>query len=386
MTRWRAAVVLLFLFNGVGTGTWASRTPAIADGLGIGVAHMGGLITGLPAGSILAILLSSHVLHALKVRATMRLALVVSAVGLATVGIAAGALHNYALCFAAFVVYGFGNSLANIALNVEAAEIDRAGSRTLLPLFHATWSIGTFAGAGLGALATLAGLILPVHLGFSSVLLLVGAVFFVSLFPAVDVDAPRHAPTTFADRTKVWLEPRTLLIGVMVLGAAFTEGTATNWLALSLVEERDFSASAGAAYLAVFTGAMTLGRIVGGPIVDRVGRVAALRSCFALAAAGVLVFVLVPSPVAIAAGVVLWGFGASLGYPLGVSAAADDPVNAAARVSAVAALGSIAFLSGPSIIGLVGEHIGLLGAFLLVVVLLVVALSVTRAARRPARA
>ncbi len=384
MTRWRAAVVLLFLFNGIGTGTWASRTPAIADGLGIGVIHMGGLITGMPVGSIIAILVSSHVLHALKVRWTMRMSLLISALGLATVGIAAGMLGSYALCFAAFVVYGFGNSLSNISLNVEAAEIDRAGARTLLPLFHATWSIGTFAGSGLGALATLGGLALPVHLGLGAALVLVGAGLFVSLFPAMDVDAPRHAPTTFAERTKVWVEPRTLLIGVMVLGAAFTEGTATNWLALSLFQERAFTASAGAAFLAVFTGAMTIGRFVGGPIVDRIGRVATLRACFALAAAGVLVVVLVPSPVAIFVGVVLWGLGASLGYPLGISAAADNPVNSAARVSAVAALASIAFLSGPSIIGLLGEHVGLLGAFLLVVGLLVVALSVSRAARRPA--
>jgi fucose permease len=213
----------------------------------------------------------------------------------------------------------------------------------------------------------------------------VGAVFFVSLFPAVEVDAPRNAPTTFAERTKVWVEPRTLLLGVMVLGAAFTEGTATNWIALSMVEERGLTASAGAAYLAVFTGSMTVGRIAGGWFVDRFGRVAALRACFGLAAVGVLVVVFLASPVAIFLGIVLWGLGASLGYPLGVSAAADNPVNAAARVSAVAAVASLAFLSGPSIIGLLGERVGLLGAFLLVVALLAVALSVSRAARRPAR-
>ncbi len=384
MTRWRAAVFLLFLFNGVGTGTWASRTPAIADGLGIGIIHMGGLVTALPVGSIVAILVSSHVLHALHVRATMRLALLVSSLGLASVGVAVGVVHSYPLAFAAFVVYGFGNSLANVSLNVEAAEIDRAGNRTLLPLFHATWSIGTFAGAGLGALASLGSLALPVHFALAAALLVVGSVFFVSLFPAVEPDAPRHAPTTFAERTRVWVEPRTLLLGVMVLGAAFTEGTATNWIALSMVEERGFSASAAAVYFTVFTASMTVGRLVGGGVVDRFGRVATLRTCFALAGVGVLVVVFFASPAAIVVGVVLWGLGSSLGYPLGVSAAADDPVNSAARVSAVAAVASIAFLSGPSIIGILGEHVGLLGAFLLVVVLLIVALSVSRAARRPA--
>lgn len=386
MTRWRAAVFLLFLANGIGTGTWASRTPAIAEGLGIGVIPMGGLVTALPLGSIIAILVSSHVLHALGGRRTVRLALIVSALGLACVGVATEVLGSYEAAFAAFVVYGFGNSLTNVSLNVEAAEIDRAGARTLLPLFHATWSVGTFTGAGLGALATLGALALPVHFALAAALLLVGSAFIASRLPAVEVDAPRHAPTTFGERTRVWIEPRTMLVGVMVLGAAFTEGTATNWLALSMVEDRGLPASAGAGFLAVFTGSMTLGRIVGGWAVDRVGRVATLRASFVLAAIGVLVVVLAPSPIATGAGVVLWGLGGSLGYPLGISAAADDPVNAAARVSAVAAVGSIAFLSGPSIIGLLGERFGLLGAFLLVVGLLVVALSVSRAARPPARA
>lgn len=384
MTRWRTAVFVLFFLNGIGTGTWASRTPAIADDLGIGIVHMGGLITALPVGSIVAILVSSHVLNALGARRTVRLALIVSALGLVSVGVATTLVGSYALAFAAFVVYGFANSLTNVSLNVEAAEIDRAGARTLLPLFHAVWSVGTFAGAGLGALATLASLTLPVHFGAAAALLLLGSAFVGRLLPAVDPDAPRHAPTTFAERTRVWVEPRTLLIGVMVLGAAFAEGTAANWITLAMVEDRGLSASAGAGYLTLFTGAMTAGRLAGGWIVDRFGRVSSLRASFSLAALGVLVVVLLPSPVATGVGVALWGLGASLGYPLGISAAADHPVNAAARVSAVTAIGSLAFLSGPAIIGLLGEHVGLLSAFLLVVVLMVVALSVTRAARRPA--
>ena len=72
-------------------------------------------------------------------------------------------------------------------------------------------------------------------------------------------------------------------------------------------------------------------------------------------------------------GVVLWGLGSALGFPVGMSAAADDPRNAAARVSAVATIGYLAFLVGPPLVGFVGEHVGLLNALLMVLALVAVA-------------
>ncbi len=381
LRRWRAAVFILFAVNGFGVATWASRTPEIAHGLGVGVGQMGALVTGAPAGAIVAILLSSHVIHLLGSARTVRIALCGAALGLLVVGLAAGMLGNYGVAFAGFVVYGFSNSSCGIVFNIEAAESDRAGQRTFMPMFHAVFSMGTFVGAGIGTLATVIGVPLLVHFSGTAVLLVSGAVFIVGWLPEVQSRSSAGGSSRFADRMGVWLERRTLLIGLILLGTAFTEGTANNWLALALVQDRSFTPAAGAAYLAAFTGAMTVGRLVGGALVDRIGRVAALRSALLLAAIGLLAVVLVPNPVVIAFGVVMWGLGASLGYPLGMSAAADNPVNAAARVSAVAAVGALAFLLGPSIIGLLGEQTSLLVAFTTVIVLVALALCVSGAAR-----
>src|SRR5690606_7191999 len=83
-------------------------------------------------------------------------------------------------------------------------------------------------------------------------------------------------------------------------------------------------------------------------------------------------------------GVVLWGLGAALGFPTGMSAAADDPHTAAARVSAVATIGYLAFLVGPPVIGFLGERFGLLNGLILVLVLIVLAGAASGAAREPA--
>ena len=110
----------------------------------------------------------------------------------------------------------------------------------------------------------------------------------------------------------------------------------------------------------MFSVAMTVVRVLGGPLVDRIGRVWTLLVLAVTAVVGLVLFILAPSvPIALI-GVALWGAGASLGFPLGMSAAADDPAKAAASVTAAATIGYVAFLCGPPILGLISEDIGLL--------------------------
>jgi MFS family permease len=126
---------------------------------------------------------------------------------------------------------------------------------------------------------------------------------------------------------------------------------------------------------------MTIGRLFGVLLIDRFGRVATLRASAAVAAIGLLVVIFGPTVVTAALGIALWGLGTSLGLPVGMSAAADDPRTAAARVSAAATVGYAAFLFGPPVLAFAGEHVGLLNSFLVVLALVVVAGLIAPAAR-----
>jgi cyanate permease len=120
-------------------------------------------------------------------------------------------------------------------------------------------------------------------------------------------------------------------------------------------------------------------------VLDRYGRAPVLWTTMAIAAAGVCGVVFAGSPAVVVAGIVLWGTGASLGFPVGMSAAADDPAHAAARVSVVSTIGYTAFLAGPPALGALGDRVGVLHALLVVAVLLVPsALAVPAARPRPA--
>jgi MFS family permease len=376
---WRIAVFALFVCNGLAVGTWASRTPAIKAALDLDLAQMGLLITAIPGGALLGLLASSHVLELLGERRTMLVGQLASLLGVGGFGVIAVLTGNALLGAPFLALYGLGIATTNIVINLEAAASDRVTGRTLMPIFHAAFSVGLMVGAGLGAVA--AGVDLPIDIHFPLLAALViavtlGVVRFIPELREPHVEAP-----SFAERMKVWGERRTLLVGLIVLAASFTEGTANNWLNLAMVQGRDWQPAVGAASVTVFAASMVAGRALGGYAVDRIGRVAALRTVFALAFAGVLVVTFIDNEVATFAGVALWGLGASLGYPLGVSAAADDPRNAAARVAVVATVATVSGLLGPTVIGLLGKYAGLPHAFIVVAVLAALALLVAGAAR-----
>ena len=187
-------------------------------------------------------------------------------------------------------------------------------------------------------------------------------------------------PAPGASRLGAWLEPRTLLIGLIVLGAAFSEGSANDWLGLAMVDGHHVENWQGALVFGLFVTAMTVGRLAGVKLLDRFGRVPVLRGSFLLAAVSLLVFIFIPNPIVAAIAAIGWGLGSALGFPVGMSAAADDPARAAARVGVVATIGYFAFLVGPPVIGFIGDRIGLLLALLVVLVLVGIGLLVSHAA------
>jgi fucose permease len=233
-------------------------------------------------------------------------------------------------------------------------------------------------GAGLGVLVTALGVPMVGHLALVAVLVLAVLRATRDFFPVEPEEA--HAGSA----ASAWREPRTLAIGLMALAFALTEGAANDWLALALIDGYDAPRWVGVLGFAGFVVAMTAGRLLGTVVLDRYGRVPVLRATAVLALAGLLLLVLGPHPVLVGLGVVAWGLGASLGFPVGMSAGADDPARAAARVSVVSTLGYAAFLAGPPVLGFLGDRVGTLESLLVVAVLLVPTLLLVSVAREPA--
>lgn len=381
LVRARTAVAVVFAVNGFMVASWMSRLPLVRDELGLTPGRLGLLLLGLSLGSLTGLPVAGRLAERFGARAVVTAGVV--AVAAAQVCSALAVEHATALAVApALVVFGFGVGTWDVAMNLHGARVEHDLGRTIMPRFHAAFSLGTVLGAGAGAAAAAADLPLWVHLGLVAVPAVVVVVWVVRGFlPGEEPDEDDHAPTTGS----AWLEPRTLLVGLMVLALALTEGTANDWLTVALVDGYDLPDWAGALGFGLFVTAMTAGRVVGTSVLDRYGRVAVLWSTMTLAGVGVLLTVLAGNVVVAMVGVALWGLGASLGFPVGMSAAADDPRRAAARVSVVSTIGYTAFLAGPPLIGFVADHVGTLDALLVVAVLLVPSALVVPAAREARR-
>jgi len=367
--RAKVAVALAFALNGLALSSWLSRVPAVRDELALSTAQVGLLLLCLSLGAVLAIPLSGALVTRLgPARAVLAGSLVV---GVSLAGLALALVVGSAPLAGVFLfTFGTGSSPWDVAMNVEGADVERRVGRPIMPRFHAGFSLGTVAGAGLGASSAALRIPVSAQLGVTAVLVVAVMAAEVRRF------LPVHPPAEDTGRVRArdaWRDRRTILVGLFVLAFALTEGVANDWLALALVDGHGASQSAGAVGFGVFVAAMTVGRLTGGSLLARYGRVPTLRAAAVVALAGLMLVVFGEPPLLVLTGAALWGVGASLGFPVGMSAAADDPARAASRVAVVASVGYTAFLAGPPLIGVVAQANGILRALLLVVVALVVA-------------
>lgn len=327
------AVFIAFGVTGFAFASWASRLPDVKVLLGLTAGQLSQVLLVSALGSVLGLPIAGKVVERVGTRRTIEIAATFFGLGLAVAAIGVTVLNVWVVMAGVFVVGTF-MGVWDVAMNHEGATVERHLGRAIMPWFHAAFSMMTVVGALIGALMT--GLHVPV---WAHMLLPLASIAWVVL-GGIRGFLPREADEAEEKVEKgrsAWAEPRTLLVGLIVLVAAFTEGTANDWVAIALREGYGLPGWVGVLGFAVFLGTMTLGRVLGTGLLDRYGRVPVLRAMFAVAFVGSLLVVF-GGPVLAFVGAALWGVGASLGFPVGMSAASDEPSRAAARLSVVATI------------------------------------------------
>jgi len=382
---WRLSIYFIFALPGFSMASWVSRTPTIRDALGASTAQMGWIIFGMAVGSIVGLMSASHLIAYKGGRFVMVTGLVISSIGLIIVGVGGSSIINSIIVFLGLAIFGFGNGICDVAMNVEGTAVEGVTKKSLLTGFHAAFSVGTLFGAIVGSIATKSGVSVPIHITFAAIVTVLSIIFLARFVPKgtgkEDNNDPNEPPMSARERMAVWKEPRTVLISIIVLGMAFAEGSANDWLPLIMVDGYNVTPTMGSFAFGLFVAAMTIGRAIGGLLLDRLGRVLILRISALLAIVGLLIVIFGGSYEFATIGIVLWGLGAAFGFPVGLSAAGDDPRGVAARVSAVATAGYLAFLVGPPFLGFVGEMIGLLRALIVVLITVTIAGFLSQAAK-----
>jgi MFS family permease len=372
--RARRAVYTVFIGSGFAFASWASRIPDFRDQLQAAPSTLGLILLCAAVGSLVSMPLAGMVVTRIGAARSVASMSVILSVGLVVIGV--GYWFGIPPIAVGLFLIGLGNGTWDVAMNVEGAAVEQRLQQAILPRFHAGFSVGTVGGALLGTGMVALGVPVTVHL--IAVAVLIGILIPWSTRAFLPESTPQPAlrqaqgakGTKDAHPLKAWTEPRTLLIGLFVLCMAFTEGTGNDWLAVAVIDGYEALPVFGPLALAVFLAAMTAGRWFGPALIDKYGRVIMVRSSAIVALVGLILIVFGQlMPIAFA-GAVLLGLGTALGFPVGMSAAADDPARSAARVSVVASIGYTAFLAGPPLIGFLGDHVGVLRALTVAAALL----------------
>ena len=362
LTRGRVAVSLLFLLYGTILGTWTARIPAIKQGLGLGdgqlsvglLAFAAGAIAGMQAaGPLVDRLRSGRVMVPAAVADGLLLVLPAHAFDLASLA-------------ACLFVFGAAHGTLNVAMNVNAVEVERAWGRPIMSSCHAVYSVGGFLGAGIGGAFAAASA--GPGLTFACV---AAAAIAAAIWAAAWALPAEPAPRPAGGRSGGGAAARgVLFLGVLVFCCLVGEGAAADWSAVYLRDSLGSTAGFAAAAYAAFSVAMMGGRLVGDRLAAGVGPVRLVRGCGVLAAAGLAAALLAGRPAAGVAGFACLGAGLSCIAPQVFSAAGRrDPSRAGQAIGRVAGLGFLGFVVGPIVIGGTAQLLGLPRALLIPAVL-----------------
>lgn len=384
---WYWLAFVSFGVQGLYFSTWVSRTPEIQKLLGLDTAQMGLFTLAMALGSLSGLLIGGPIIARLGTRIVLIFAYCGGAIFLSLLGVVAQ-MHNLQLATVSIILVGFSGGAGGLAINIEGANVDRNSPKSLLPSLHGAFSLGSLLGGAIGTIAIVNGVSVEANLIGMSALVFAVTLIVTTRLPRTsgkhvhaDMNTDQIATVASAkERRRVWLEPQTLMVAFIVIGFNLAEGTASTWLPIALVDAGLSSAIATASYT-VFAGAMAIGRLSGGPIVDYLGRARALIVFAAITALGILIVILTGWIAIPLVGAALWGLGNSIGFPLCVSAVSEDPRLAGSRVGVLVVASNTSGIAGPPLLGFIGQVAGLFSAFLVPFFLLLAGMSFNKATR-----
>ncbi|MFE7930251.1 MFS transporter [Streptomyces sp. NPDC057456] len=379
------ALTTFFALDGFVFAGWVVRIPAIKEQTGASPSSLGLALLGVSAGAVITMMFTGRLCsrygsHPVTVVCAVLLCLSVTLPPLT---------HSAAALGAVLLLFGAAYGSINVAFNSAAVDLVAALRRPVMPTFHAAFSLGGMIGAGLGGLV--AGSLSPTHhlLGLGIIGLLVTALTAPTLLRQEPPRPPERATAGPRDRASAQAAahrpaPRTrrlvVVFGLIALCTAYGEGALADWGALHLRQDLGSSAGVAAAGYACFALAMTLGRLTGTTLLERLGRTRTVVTGGGVAAAGMLLGALAPALWAALLGYAIAGLGLANLFPVAVERA--GALAGPSGVATASTLGYGGMLLGPPAIGFMADWFSLPAALTSVAVLAGVAAAIGFATRR----
>ena len=338
---------LVFAVNGAVLASWAPRIPAVVESIGLSDRQLGAALFGVAAGSIPALLLTGWILRRVRAAPMCLVSGIAFAMSLPLIALATDSVT----LTASLAVAGAASGALDVAMNTAAVQHEQRSGHRVLSRLHGGYSAGVLAGSGSGALA--AATAVPVSTHFT----IAGVVLLLVLLGAVrGIPRPEPAPTLVGPRRVVRVP---VLLLIVAVAALFVEGMVTDWSALLV--SRDFAGGTALGGFAVtaFTLAMAFSRTIGDRAAATFGVSAVMFGGGALAGTALAVGGAQTYSGVFIAALALAGLGLGPLFPLLIRSAGAVTGDVGRATATVSAIGYLAYLAGPPLVGLAAGRWGL---------------------------
>ena len=344
------AVGLVFASDSLLFGSWVAHIPHIKQKLLLTDGELGLALFAMPAGLLTMNPLTGYIVGKLgQARACFW-----AAIGLALAMCIPVNAPNVPVLVLGLYLVGLCGALINVAMNTLATDVEKSSGLSIMSSCHGMWSVGGMVGS------SVAGLVIALHITPEVHLPIMGGLILLLTLTLKPILERIPVQSTGVQSSFVMPNLNLLLMILIGLALAMGEGTAFDWSAVYLHETLGASSQIAALGFGAFSFTMTLGRFMGDSLIPRLGPKRFLQLGGLVAATGLFLTVLVPTPLAALVGFALLGAGCSLGAPILYAAALRVPgIPPAAGLATFATFSFIGFLAGPPIIGFVSDAFGL---------------------------
>ncbi len=349
-------IMTLFLLQPMALGSWLAMIPYVKDALDLTKLELSIGLLGAPVALVPTLQIASRIVAKVGPRKTFAIALPLQALAMQLPFLANGVTT----LFLALAVFGMTMAFLEVALNTYAGRLEKAESLTIMSRCHGFWAMGIMFGSLLATQLFPLGPMLAVFL-ISAGSAALGAWAGLSLPRLTGEEGAASAkPQKLRDMPKALF-----LISLFVLAVTLVEGAMSDWAAVYLAERWGGGAADAGIAVTIFAGFLAAGRFVGDYMKRRLGARDVARLTVGTAAIGILLLT-VPTGLPFAfIGFALIGLGVSIGFPLGVSAAAAlDDTHEAQNIATMSMIAICGILFAPPLIGFVAELVSLRAAFL----------------------
>ncbi|WP_447878543.1 MFS transporter [Serratia fonticola] len=356
------ATRLAFFIAGLAMATWAPLVPFAKTRINIDDGSLGLLLLCIGVGSIMAMPLTGLLTGKFGCRRVILLAGIALCIDLPLLVLMDSTL-GMAL---ALLLFGAAIGMIDVAMNIQAVVVERASSRAMMSGFHGFFSVGGIAGAG-GVSALLWLGLGPLQATLIAVVAILALLLIASKNLLRESGGDKEGPMFVLPRG--WV----MFIGLLCFIMFLAEGSMLDWSALYLTTMRGMDHNQAGLGYALFSIAMTIGRLNGDRVVNAMGRYQVLLLGSLCAAIGLALAITIDSAIASLIGFMLVGVGASNVVPILFSAAGNQrvmPANLA--IASVTTVGYAGILAGPAVIGLIAQISSLTFALACVATLLLI--------------